>query len=128
MALNQRISTLDDYVHKVETVITNKTPFAEHFFGSRRSLIVGGKLRATYQYNAALDIGELEKQKFVHFLAAFMKHLYSNLRESETLLLLKIQFEKSSRKKNNLFWDDLEEGAVFLTSTLSELIGKCFTE
>lgn len=92
---------------------TTKKPFKEHLYGSRRKLIIEGRVRATTSLGSNLNIGGLTNEKFVNFLALFSKHLYKRLHESPFLYTEKITFRGVARSKNNKFWKEIKDNTLF---------------
>jgi hypothetical protein len=85
----------------------------EHTIGSRRKLIVGGKIRASHMRSEMLDLGGITHKQFSTFLGSFSKQLYKSFAEKECLYNLKINFKDVSKRKNFKKWDSMSVGAVF---------------
>jgi hypothetical protein len=93
--------------------IENNKVFKEHYFGSRKKLIINDKVRATNIPNGKLYIGDLSDKKFIAFLAYFSKHLYKNLINKPYLYEYKLEFKGSARYKNFKLWSDLKDNIIF---------------
>jgi transposase len=108
-----KTETTEVYNHCVKTLLTNKTNFIEHSFGSRKTIIINKTPMVSCVASSSLSIGDIEKNMFNSFLANFNKNLYKNLRENESLIDKKIVFKGFSRNKNLKVWDSIADGTYF---------------
>jgi hypothetical protein len=97
----------------VSNQIKSNKNFMEHSIGSRRKLIIDGKVRATHMRSENLDLGEITHKQFSAFLGSFSKQLYKNFFENESLYDIKINFMSVSKKKNFKKWESMKVGDVF---------------
>lgn len=91
----------------------------EQTVGSRRNLIMDGKIQLTASHTTNLPIGNITKQQFASFLGAFNRNLYSQLMNNDDLMTLSIRFDGITRGSNQDAFKSLENGAIFFNIDLS---------
>lgn len=91
----------------------NKINFEEHLYGSRRTLIVNKKPRASVIGNYSLSLGNLSNNKFIAFLGVFSRHLYDRINKNRGILGMTIKFQGASKKRNIKKWDEIPVGDFF---------------
>jgi len=101
------------YSDCISNQVRNKKDFMEHIIGSRRKLIINGKVRATHISAGNIDLGNITHKQFSIFLGLFSKQIYKSFYDNEKLYDLKIEFRKQSKKKDFKKWDSMQEGSVF---------------
>jgi hypothetical protein len=86
----------------------------EQVFGQRKSLYnENNQLLATYVAVNSIDLGALNKSKFVAFLASFSRQLYSQFDKNPDLYALKVVFTGVSSQKNRKLYDSIRESEIF---------------
>lgn len=106
--------TPENYQNCINTQMANKTPFKEHFHGSRKKLYVSNRLCATtISDGGGMDIGEISKNKFIAFLASFSRNLYEQFYKKPELYDVKKNFLGSSSHKNIAVWNTISVGDFF---------------
>jgi len=103
-----------------EVLINNGSKVYEHKLGSRKTLISNDEICGFTKMNNQLKLSEnITDRKFYSFLGLFTKTLYNEIKQNDSLLLLKIEFNGSSRDKNRSSWDSIKSKTTFYNLDLS---------
>ena len=106
--------TEEEYNQLMDLQKANGVPFSELIKGSRKTLMVFGRAICSICYSGhSLDIGNISDTQFNSFLALFKKSLYQRLRESDELLLKKVEWNGISRGKNHIEFQMIPVGTTF---------------
>lgn len=106
--------TKEKYKDCINIQLSNRTPFREHYFGSRKTLIINDKARASLVRELeSLSIGEISVNQFTSFIASFNRVLYNRILENQDLMNLEIKFNGLSRKKNKEQFANIKNGGLF---------------
>lgn len=112
--------TDQEYNQLVELQKQNGVPYSELIKGSRKTLMVFGRPICSICYSGhSLDIGNISDSQFTSFLALFKKSLYQRLRESDELLLKKIEWNGVSRGKNHFEFQMIPVGTTYYNIDIS---------
>lgn len=99
--------------------MANKSPYYEHYIGSRKSIILEGKTLCTTISEQNLDVGDLTTQQFGSFIGRFNKQLYKQFSVHPELFTQNIIWKGLSRDKNNDLWEEMEIGEYFYNLDLN---------
>jgi hypothetical protein len=110
----------EHYESTKEVLINNGSKVSEHVMGSRKTLLADNQVCGYSKVDYSLQISkDLPSNKFHSFLGSFTKSLYSQIRNNDSLLDLKIEFEDISRDKNHNQYKKLRQREIFYNVDLS---------
>ena len=108
-----QVSKKDFETIKKNQIFNNNIVFEQNK-GSRRNLYdKNNKLIATTIPTTTINIGNLNKQKFLAFIGLFNKTLYNIFISNPSLYDQRILFKGVSRRKNEKQWNLMKNGEIF---------------
>lgn len=110
---------MSSYSARINTQLDNKSNFIERIHGSRKHLVVHGKLIATTSPSGYLDLGGLTKNEFASFLGLFNRKLYAQFIKFPELYDQDVHFFGVARHKNSKVWNSLPIGSYFYNLDMS---------
>jgi len=120
MSFNERLEIdIDEYDKTKQQLLNNGSKLWERTFGSRVILYADKEFVGTLIPENNLLLPKLTSKQFYSFLGQFSKNLYQQIKASDKLLDLNIDFDDVSRDKNHEMWSKVKSRTLFYNVDLS---------
>lgn len=109
----------DKYIQILELQKTNGINYSEHYKGSKKILMVDNRIVCATYFGNMLDLGNLDKNRFVSFIASFKRGLYKQFDNNRSLITHKVYFDGLSKQSNKKAFANMDPGKKFWNLDLS---------